>query len=190
MRRRETAESSVSWKELSARARVILVEILMPDTIWAEDMNHGNWIGNRLSSKIINNKLPLGLWRPKANIINIVKIPTFGQPGFEFMYRSSTGPNNKLSARALHICLVGMEIDQRPYRTYDPVAKKVCVVRQTDFQPWRLDQISSASILLDGLPRQSEKEEIINVYESADEGLHQDFAVNMSTFGDSSNLKD
>lgn len=98
----------IFMKELPVRARLILNGTGLPDALWAEAINHGNWLPNRLPSKRISNKFSLRLWIPNANIINFFKLPTFSQPGFAFSYIPSMAANKKLSARDLQVSFVGM----------------------------------------------------------------------------------
>lgn len=93
----------------------------------------------------------------------------------------------KLYLRTLQVCYLVIESDERLCRTYDPLAKKVCVVKMNDFKTCCSDQLPSVSSLLDGISRQSETYKMNNVDGSAEEGKHQDFAVNMSKFAVTSN---
>lgn len=112
-------------QELSLKSRVMMINTGLTDSLWAEAMKHGNWLRNRLPSKHIGNK-PLNIiWKPNAKIIELSKLPTFGKPGFAFIYRPSTEPNKKLSACSIHVCFVRMESDGNICRTYNPVLNSI-----------------------------------------------------------------
>lgn len=96
----------------------------------------------------------------------------------------------KSSAGALQVFLFSMKSYEHLCCRYEPVAKKVFILRLTAFKPCILDQFPSVLSILDGISRQIETEAMTNVYGFAEDGLHQTFTVNMSTFVASSNVKD
>lgn len=161
----------------------------LPDSLWAEAMQHGNWLRNRLPSKPINQALHIKYWKPNVNIVSFVVLPTFGQPGFAFIYCLSTSPNKKMFARSIHVCFVGMESNQRLCRTFDPVSQKVYVIRVSDFKPCRKEQLSSISTLIDGLSRRSDLEAHNDFEGYAEEGFPQSFTVKFLSHVASSNFK-
>lgn len=132
-----SCKSERFMQELSVRECVIRIVTVLPATLWAEAIHHGNWLRNRPPSKRRNKNLPFPLWRPNANIINFVKLPINGQPGFAYIYCPSMAANMKLFARSSHICFAVIESDENLCRTNDPVAKKVFGGRVTYFKPCR-----------------------------------------------------
>lgn len=78
-------------QELGLRCRVLLHAANFDDMLWAEAMNHGNWLRNRLPSERILGNIPMLLWDAKTRI-NFGTLPIFGQEGFAFLYTPSTKP--------------------------------------------------------------------------------------------------
>lgn len=134
-------------QELLLRASVMFTTNVFRDKIWAEAMHHGNWLQNRLPYRSIGKQLQMRSWRPNKNF-DFSNIPTFVQAEFYINYRPATALNKNISARAIHVCFVGMERDEHLCRTYNAVAGKVYIVRLADFRSFRSEKLPSfASIL-------------------------------------------
>lgn len=83
-----------------------------------------------------------------------------------------------------------MESDERLCRTYNPNARSIYVVRLSDFNACRRDQLPPISRLLDGLARQANENSRTDSDGHVEEGLHQAILVAPSSFEASGNLKD
>lgn len=169
----------------------MLTNTVLPNTFCAEAMHHGNWLPNHLPSKSIGNGILIRKWRSNVNITDFSSLPTFGQPDFAFVYRSSTSANKKLLARAIHHDFFSsMESYERFFRTYNPIAQSVYVVRLVYFKSCGRDQLPSIATLLDRLSRQAEEEYWSGTANHAEEGLHQAFSVSFTPSVATQNLKD
>lgn len=127
--------------------------------------------------KVYQSTTPITLWKPNASIVDFAKLPTFGQPGFAFVYLPSTVANKMMLARSIYVCIVGMESDERLCRTLELSAQKIYVVRLADSKPCRTDQLPSIATLIDGLLRKSNEEAYNNSEGYAEECLYQAFSV-------------
>lgn len=177
-------------QELSIRARVMMMNTNVPESLWAEAMHHGNYLRNRLPSSSIKNATPISIWKSHANIVDFSSLPTFGQPGFAFIYRSPSTANRKLLARAEHVLFVGMESDEKLCRVYKPKIDRVNVVRLADFRPCSPSLLPPITTLLDGLSRQSDLDNMENYDSPSDEAFLGAFQASLTTFIAKGNLKD
>lgn len=74
-----TAERLI--QELWARTRVLQFASKLPASLWAEAMNHSNWLRNWLPFSRIDNNIPILLW-DSSKKVEFSKVPVFGLPGF------------------------------------------------------------------------------------------------------------
>lgn len=122
-------------QELSLRTWKMITNTELPDSLWAEAMQHGKWLRKKLPSKSINQQLPLKLWGPSASIVDYYTLPTFVNPGFSLVYRPSTGANKKMLAHTVHTWFLEMESDERLCQTFNPSIWNLHIVRLADFWP-------------------------------------------------------
>lgn len=106
---------------------------------------------------MIENKLPIHLWRANVNVVSFSTLSTFGQHGLAFIYALTIASNKKLNARAIHVCFFGMEIDEQLCSTYKRVGKQVSVIRLADFKPSHREKLLLVAKLLRSVSRQSEE---------------------------------
>lgn len=100
------------------------------------------------------------------------------------------GTNSKLLARAEHAVFVGMKIEKRFCRTFNPAAFQVNFVRLADFKPHQCNQLPFVMTLINGLSLQSADKAKKSVNSFAEEILHKAFAVELSFFAANNNLRD
>lgn len=141
-------------KELGVRARVLLHDARFDNSLWAEPMNHSNWLRNRLPSDRIIGNIPVLLWNSRTRV-NFKSLPIFGQRGFAFLYQSATRPSKKLFARAAHGNFVGLESDQTLYRICIPANRSIILIRAQDFKLCSRNQLPGVSSLNDKISRQN-----------------------------------
>ena len=144
-------------QEFRARTRVLLLSEKPLDELRAEAMNHACWLRNRLLSDHINGNIPILVWKPTTRV-RLSTVPTFGQPGFAFLYRSKTTPHKKILARSVHGHFVGIHSDMTLPRVYVPESKKVILTRTQDFIQYGEEKLAGVASLLDDLSRQSDIE--------------------------------
>ena len=166
-------------QELGTRARVLLFAANLPGNLWAEAMNHGNWLRNRLPSSRIHNGIPLLQWDSTAKL-KYKDLLVFGQQGFSFLYQPHFRPNRKFSARAIHGHFVAMESGSTLYRIFTPSTNKVIVTRRQDFRICVNEKLPGVSALLDGISRQSELEQDSMSTEDALSQAFQAFRLSLS----------
>lgn len=82
-------------KELGTGSRILFFGAKLTDALWAEAINHGNWVRNRLPSSSVNNNIPIFLWGASATL-SFSDLPTFVKKGFSFLYQSETRLNKNL----------------------------------------------------------------------------------------------
>lgn len=145
-------------QELGMRTRGLMFSSTLPNELWAEAMNHENWLRNRLPCERADFDLPILCWKPNTSI-NLSNIPTFGNPGFEFMYTSPTTRDKKFKARSAHGNFVGMQRDERLCRIFEMATKTIIITRLADFKPCKDDALPGIASLLDGLARQGAYEQ-------------------------------
>ena len=152
----------------------------LPDELCAEAMNHACWLRNRLPSDHINGNIPVLVWKPTTRV-RLSTVPTFGQPGFAFLYRSNSMLHKKFLARSVHGQFVGMHIDMTLLRVYVPESKKVYLIRTQDFRQYEEEKLPGVASLLDGLSRQSDTETSIGQHGIAESLLTGAFQVHLTS---------
>lgn len=139
------------------RARVLLYACKLPFSLWSEAINHGNWLRNRCPSERIRGKIPLLQWDPESRI-DFSLIPAFGQPGYAFIYRSSTVPHKKFIPRSHFAYFVRMKSDTTIMRIFLPDQNSISFCRVQDFHPQNSSALPNVNSFLDGISRQRELE--------------------------------
>lgn len=177
-------------QELSLRARVMLASTGPSGTFWAEAMYHGNWLRNRSPTKMIENNLPIHLWRANENVIDFSALPTFKGTGFSFIYTEQKASNEKLHATALHVCFIGIESDERLCGTYNPVNKGVYIVRRVYFKPCRKEKLQLIFTSVGRLSRQSKIDAQERQGGFTENSLHQALSSVLLSMSASNNKKD
>ena len=175
-------------QELWARTRVLLFASQLPASLWAEAMNHSNWLRSRLPSSRIQDQIPILLWDPSTKV-QLSQVPFFGQPGFAFKYRSETVPNKKFQARSVHGHFVSMGSDKTIIRVYVPESKSVMLTRIQDFRQYSDETLPGIASIIDGLSRQAELEGIRNSNGQAEDVLLKELQVLLSSTNPSSSLR-
>ena len=105
-------------QELGMRSRVLPIDSKLPKSLWAEAMSHGSWLRKKLPAERINRNLPILPWDSRTRI-DYGSLPRFGQPGFSFIYGSTTSPDKKLGAKAHRGHFVGLQSEESKGTTKD-----------------------------------------------------------------------
>lgn len=152
--------------------RTLLTDSGLPNNLWSDAMEHGNWLRNRLPSARINQDIPILMWEPRTNV-KLDGLPYFRQPVYAFIYLPETTPNKKLIYRSIHFRFIGMNSDELLLKFYIAENHSTKIFRRTYFRTCKRDRIPSITTLVDGLSSQSETELLENIDGQAQEGKMQ-----------------
>lgn len=133
-------------QKLTLRSKVLQTGSDLSPQLWAEAMNHCNWIQKRLLCAPSNNGIH-PIKRNMRSAINFRNIPVLRTPGFSFVYRVPTISQKKIQTRSIHKYFLGMKFEERHCCSFHPNIKSVLVALLSDFKPVRSESLSSFASL-------------------------------------------
>lgn len=122
-------------------ARSMLHDCTAPRNLWAEAVNTAIYAMNRTTSVNTGRKTPFELWYGrKPNVEHMLPFWTRGYSHIPKQFRK------KWDAKAEEVFLAGYQEDANNYRVYNPISKRIMVVRDVDFD--RVDPDDETDIVI------------------------------------------
>ena len=102
----------------------------LPNSLWPEVIEHGNWLRSRLPASRINDDIPIKRWDTGARV-DYKSSLEFGTTGFAFIYFSDSAKGKKFHPRAILGKFVDMESSTRLIKVYITKTKEIYTVRRS-----------------------------------------------------------
>lgn len=131
-------------RTLVERARCMLSDSDLNKKLWAEAVHHAAYLINRSVNRSVGDRTPEEVWSDKKPDLSELKI--FGNPA---MVQVPKVKRTKWDAKAIEMNFVGYADNQKGFRFFDPLSKKIIISRDVIFLLSKAVKIGSSFIVDD-----------------------------------------
>ncbi|KAD6118940.1 hypothetical protein E3N88_10211 [Mikania micrantha] len=131
-------------KTIMNMVRCVLIDKSLPKWLWSEAANWAGHLINRTYTSALENKVPEEVWAGKKPHVEHFKV--FGSIAFA---QVPAQMRTKLDDRSKKCIFLGISLESKAYRLYDPVSRKVMISRDVVFDEdnkwsWSKEELGSS----------------------------------------------